>query len=255
MILDFEQIMKEMIGKSVPKPVSGTLSGHAAGEPFDKLVYQVIKEKYPNNTYRQYEYLNDLYSKNPTTITKEDRLELFNSPSVMFLLNRGNDATSKWTIDNLFDEKQNDTADIIIVEKGIYDLIDVKTRQITKKAQAPNIISAYKLAQLCTKLIDNNEFNILSINYIEIDWLLKDNSLLCTECHYADIFKSNPSELYINWAAAMQIQFHVSDLCQNYSKDKHSWAKEYLRHFVESARHRSQLMIEKYVIPFEKYIN
>jgi hypothetical protein len=33
-------------GTSVPKPLSGTLSGHAAGEPFDKHVYTEIKKQF-----------------------------------------------------------------------------------------------------------------------------------------------------------------------------------------------------------------
>lgn len=37
----------------------GTLSGHAAGEPFEKSVYRKLKEMYPNRIFKQYEYLND----------------------------------------------------------------------------------------------------------------------------------------------------------------------------------------------------
>ncbi len=37
--IDFEKLKKKIQGRSVPKPISGTLSGHAAGEPFDKLVF------------------------------------------------------------------------------------------------------------------------------------------------------------------------------------------------------------------------
>ena len=63
-----------------------------------------------------------------------------------------------------------------------------------------------------------------------------------------------PSDLYINWAAAMQIQFHVSDLNQNFTENRKKWAKEYLKHFVEQAKKRAENMIEKFVKPFEKYI-
>ena len=102
--------------------------------------------------------------------------------------------------------------DILVVKDNFFEIIDIKTRNISKSAQAPNIISSYKLAQLCAKMIDNDEFDNFSINYFEIDWLLENNSLVCKDTHYGDLFKSHPSDLYINWAAAMQIQFHVSDL-------------------------------------------
>ncbi len=47
MKVDYKTLIKELIGTSVPKPISGILSGHAAGEPFDKHVYNILKEKYP----------------------------------------------------------------------------------------------------------------------------------------------------------------------------------------------------------------
>ena len=88
--VNYNNLLKAIIGSSIPKPISGTLSGHAAGEPFDKHVYSELKKIFPNKIFRQYEYLNDLYRKNPSVITFEDRLKLFNSPTVMFLLSRGN---------------------------------------------------------------------------------------------------------------------------------------------------------------------
>lgn len=53
MNVNYKELLKNVLGTSVPKPLSGTLSGHAAGEPFDKHVYLEIKKQFPNNTYRQ----------------------------------------------------------------------------------------------------------------------------------------------------------------------------------------------------------
>ena len=44
MIIDFKTLQKTIKGSSVQKPISGTLLGHAAGEPFDKHVYAAIKK-------------------------------------------------------------------------------------------------------------------------------------------------------------------------------------------------------------------
>ncbi len=255
MKVDYKSLIQELIGTTVPKPLSGTLSGHAAGEPFDKHVNNLLKKKYPNKVFRQYEYLNYLFTKNPDAIGVEARNALFQSPTLMFLLSRGKNATDKWSIDTPFEEKQNDTADILIVDNNFYEIIDIKTRNISKKAQPPNIISAYKLAQTCAKMIDNNEFDTFEINYIEIAWELSDNVLICVDAHHKKLFKSNPFDLYINWAAAMQIQFHVSDLKQDFKGNRKDWAIEYLKHFVEQAKKRAEDMIEKFVKPFEKYIN
>ena len=253
-IVNYKNLLKTIIGSSVPKPISGTLSGHAAGEPFDKHVYSELKKVFPNRTFRQYEYLNDLFSKNPTVITFEDRLNLFNSPTVIFLLSRGKSATTKWSIDNPFEEKQNDTADILVVDNNFYEIIDIKTRNISKKAQPPNIISAYKLAQTCAKIIDNEEFDNFTIQYFGIDWELENDNLVCKNAHAVNLFKAKPDTLYINWAAAMQIQFNVDDLDQTFRGNMEKWAREYLKHFVSQAKQRAEDMIVRFVKPFEKYI-
>lgn len=255
MYVNYKKLITNLKGTFVPKPLSGTLSGHSAGEPFDKHVYNEIKRQLPKNSFRQYEYLNDLYSKNPKIIGVKARQALFNSPSILFLLSRGKEATKKWSLENPFDEKQDDTADILVVKKGFYEIIDIKTRNLSKSAQAPNIISSYKLAQLCSIMLDNKEFNNLSINYLELDWLLEKNKLVCNEAHYVELFKALPENLYINWAAAMQIQFHVCNLDQDFKGTIKEWTKAYLKHFVNQVYRRSEYMIEKYAKPFERYIN
>ena len=172
----------------------------------------------------------------------------------MFLLSRGKSATTKWSIDNPFEEKQNDTADILVVDNNFYEIIDIKTRNISKKAQPPNIISAYKLAQTCAKMIDNQEFDNFTIQYFGIDWELENDNLVCKNAHAVNLFKAKPDTLYINWAAAMQIQFNVDDLDQTFRGNMEKWAREYLKHFVSQAKQRAEDMIVRFVKPFEKYI-
>lgn len=257
-MLDYKTLVTSMKGTTVDRPnkaSSGTLSGHAAGEPFEKLVYHKLKDLYPSKIFKQYEYLNDLYLSNPKVITVADRYALFASPTVMFLLNRGDKATKIWSPDSLFEEKQDDTADILYHDRNFFDIIDVKTRNISKSAQAPNIISAYKLAETCAKMIDNNDYDNIDIHYIEIDWHEDDDKLKCTDAHFADLFKEKPESLYINWAAAMQIQFHVSDLQQSFEGSKELWARHYIKAFIKSAKSRCEKMLEKYVAPYLKYIS
>ncbi|MDY6331733.1 MAG: HincII family type II restriction endonuclease [Fibrobacter sp.] len=255
MFVNYNLLKQKIVGRGVEKPTGGTLSGHAAGEPFDKLVNQLIKEQFPNCTYRQYEYLNFLFSKNKDAKTVQARNNLFESPTLLFLLDRGKNAVEKWSVNNLFEEKQNDTADILVTKEKKFELIDVKTRNLGKKAQAPNIISAYKLAQTCAKMIDNQDFDLFDINYFQVDWRLDEKLLVCLDAHYAELFKCPPEELYINWAAAMQIQFHVDELNQNFNNEtRETWARRYLKHFTTEAKRRANYMIEEFVKPFEKYL-
>ena len=127
--VDYKAILKEMKGTSVERPNrtnAGTLSGHAAGEPFEKSVYQHLKKNYPTAIFKQFEFLNDLYLKHPKVISVEDRYALLDSPTALFLLSRGDKATRDWSPQHIFEEKQNDTADILYYANGYYDLIDVK---------------------------------------------------------------------------------------------------------------------------------
>ena len=254
---DFDYLISSLQNKRVERPNKaghGTLSGHAAGEPFEKLAYYILKEKYPDNIFKQYEFLNDLYLKNPRRITTADRRSLFESPVAMFLLSRSDKATREWNPSNIFEEKQDDTADILWHENGFFNIIDVKTRNMSKAAMAPNIISAYKLAQACALMIDNNDFTSVGINYVEIEWLEDGENLKCGRAHWRNLFKCNPSSLYINWAAAMQIQFHVSSLDQSFTGTPEDWARAYIKTFVKSAEERCVKMYKTYVEPFKKYL-
>ena len=103
-------------------------------------------------------------------------------------------------------------------------------------------------------MIDNKEFNNFSINYFEIDWQLEEDKLVYKDAYFASLFKTNPFELYINWAAGMQIQFHVSDLDQDFKGTIEEWVKTYIKHYLKQVYRRSNYMIEEFAKPFEKYI-
>lgn len=253
MTLDLNLVASKLVGTSIPKPKSGTLSGHAAGEPFDKHAYSLIKSKFPRNTYRQYEYLNELYLKNPSALSVEQRQKLVRPDFLAMMINRGADVTLKWNPNNQFLEKQNDTADIIINNGGVFRIVDVKTRNKSKKAQQPNIISAVKIAKMCALMLDEGKFENFEIIYLGITWVEKKDQLICTESMTKKLFKTNPSELYINWAAAMQIQFHVEELSQDYRGSLKDWAKGYLSMFIEDAQRRSEKMLVEYVKPYLRF--
>jgi hypothetical protein len=65
---------------------------------------------------------------------------------------------------------------------------------------------------------------------------------------------TKPSNLYINWAAALQIQFHISKVDQNFASKKKDWAKEYLKNFVDSAKRRIIKQKKDYVDVFLPFI-
>ena len=254
MNINIDSLKHDLINTTVPKPLSGTLSGHAAGEPFDKHVFKFIKEKYPNDTFRQYEYLNKIYLDNPTIVSINERWSLLRPASVAFLLNRGRQVTQTWSPTSIFAEKQNDTADILVVKDNFFNIIDVKTFSTEKNGQPPNIISAYKLAKMCALMLEENNFSSHDITYISITWELVRENLKCTNVAIKELFKTDPSNLYINWAAAMQVQFYVSSLGQSYSGDVEKWCKDYLESFVSRAHGHADKMEKKFIGPFQKFL-
>lgn len=56
-------------------------------------------------------------------------------------------------------------------------------------------------------MLDNEDFETFSLNYIEIEWFERNEFLECSDAYYANLFKATPKSLYINWAAALQIHF------------------------------------------------
>ena len=253
---DLTFLKASLVNKSIPKPSSGTLSGHAAGEPFDKFVEKALAFKFPNNIKRQYSYLNELFLNNPLVTSLEGRANLIESSVARFLLMRGKDAVTKWNENNLFEEKQNDTADILYVEDSQkFTIIDVKTTNLGKDAQAPNIISSEKLAKACKFMIDKDDYDSISIIYIGIDWELnaEKTQLVCKDVFIKDLFKSDPTKIYINWAAALQIQFKVQQLEQNFQGTRADWCKAYIKKYATSFKEHTYKKLEQ-LKDFEKYI-
>ena len=235
------------------KPI-GSSSGHAIGEPFEKAVYAFLKNYQSEQFFKQYEVLNHILLKNPD-ISGKDRANLLPKHCLRLLLNRGDLAMKNWQADQPFQEKQNDTADIVrVISPNYFGLLDVKTFNTALNGQPPNIISAYKLAELCKILIQHQEFDSLEICYLSIDWVENNKTIEATNCHFVDLFKIDPNQLYINWAAAMQIQFHPSTVQQSYQGDKADWAKAYLKRFTQSAQKRMLDMQTKFINPYVDYV-
>lgn len=249
-VLDF--LKEKLVNVKIPKPI-GELSGHNSGEPFAEYVFDKLKNKYTSHILKQYEYLNNLYTDNPNCSDNE-RLELIKSKTASYLLRRGKDVTKKWNINNQFTYKQNDTADMLYVDENIFNIIDVKTTNIEKDGQPPNIISATKVAEMCKLMIENDEYDDIDINYIGIYWSLEDDMLVSKSVEIKNLFKSDPKDLYINWAAAMQIQFHIHKLSQNFTLGKKEWCKSYLNHFIGSVENRKNTMTKKFIDPYKKFL-
>jgi type II restriction enzyme len=225
------------VGQSVPKP-AGTLAGHAAGLPFEKLVHERLVSIFSSRATRHFEFLNEVLNRHAKD-TVADRIMAFGPKSLQSLLCRGKEQMADWTASRQFEEKQNDTAESIICSDEIFDanlshllLVDVKTYNSSKKGQAPNIISAGKLSEALASALEEGTVRF-DVVYVGVSWTVEGQTLLGNEISVVSLFKMDP-KLYINWAAAEQIQFHPHLAKQDYKGTREEWAKQFLEHFVSS---------------------
>lgn len=234
-------VMKSLVGQSVAKPI-GTLAGHAAGAPFEKLVHSKLVEVFQDRASRHFEFLNKvLIELNDDEV--ESRLEAFGPPSIQSLVCRGKGQMKAWSESNLFEEKQNDTAESIIPESWPYvptetflRLADVKTHSLQKDGQPPNIMSAGKLAEALALALEEGAVRFDFI-YLGISWEIEGDRLVCRSTDTISLFKMQPDP-YINWAAAEQLQFQVHGASQTFSETREEWAKQFLNHFADSLEAR-----------------
>ena len=242
MSIIFDNQFFKPLGKIQLDKPTGQLSGHNAGEPFSEEIFNFLKKSKSKNIFKQYEYLNKVFeNKNREKISKT---------TLGLIISRGKEASKNWSGKNMFEEKQNDTADILYIDENTNGIIDIKTTNIEKKGQPPNIISSYKIAKFCKSLIEKRDENKIEFNYIGIDWRLIKNKLVSEKISVVDLFKIDPQKIYINWAAALQIQFHINKVDQSYKIDKICWANDYLKQFVSSAKNRIVNQKIRFIDPF-----
>ena len=253
-MIDLSFLEEKLAGATVPRPnVSGTLSGHAAGEPFSDLVLDTLRLEYGDSIKKQHQMLNNLMRTKPDA-TKFDRLNLIPLFSLGDILWTGR-INNPWNTNKLFQEKQSDFADILNMSEmwDLVHVIDVKTRNASKTAQPPNIMSALRLANLCKSMLDHDETDSLRISYVGVDWVDEGTVLRCVKIHITEMMSIPPELLYINFTAALQIQFHPSGAPQDFTGSNEDWCKGYLRHYTESYDKRTAKFGKTRVDPFRGY--
>jgi hypothetical protein len=252
--VELDHIAQSLVGTSVNRP-SGTLAGHAAGLPFERSVHEKLVAKFPGRAFRHYELLNFLYSNNPTKESLEERYELLGPESLSYLLRRGASATAAWTTTAQFTEKQDDTAESVVLpsaslsldnaKNGPPTLIDVKTQDADVKSRAPNIISAEKLLNACKIAISEGSQLSFDIVYIGVRWKKTRATLDCVDAEAVPLVRVDPTEMYINWSAGRQIQFHPQDVKTDFSGSTLEWAVAFLDHYSSNLRTRLNKELKK----------
>lgn len=247
--MDWRDVDDKLRGNSVVRPnKKGELSGHAAGEPFSDLTFSIL-ENLGYHVQKQHSYLNNLML-NGNISNKHERLSSIHVQSLAEVLWTGR-INKKWNRYEQFDYKQGDFADMLILDADMnMNIIDVKTTNLSKRSQPPNIMSALRLANICKSMLNHEEFDRFIITYIGIGWRDHGVHLVCEDVNIIDLFKIQPASLYINFTAALQIQFKLDVVDQTFQGSKKQWCLEYIRHFIISHEERTKNFYRTNILPF-----
>lgn len=247
-----EKVASTLVGESIPRP-AGSLAGHSAALPFEQLAHSALKQEFGQRVFRQYELLNHIFTLNPEVNTFEGRSTLLGPLSLQKLLARGKTAMAEWSLNQPFVEKQNDTAESVILPskvkslKGVSPviLIDIKTKALDKRGQPPNIMSADKVANLCKAVLEDNSESDFQLVYLALGWREQGRRLQCIKTNVVHLNRIRPETIYINWVAAQQIQFDPFEVDQSFHGTGITWAKSYLQTYCDQLEIRVAKQVKK----------
>ena len=215
-------------------------SGHAIATPLEEEVYDALSKTYPGLAFKQHEAVNEYLSQAVTRDKISDDF-IFGNEAVDSLVNPGKKALSHWP-EKIVPGRQSDTADIVLFsDSALFDgssvfLIDVKSHDFGKNSQPPNIMSARKLAKVAEICLSKNIDPNFSLYYIDLGYRKKDAGVVVEDVRMVDMMKIPPLDyngkgkpLYINWSAAIQVQFRPSEVSQDFQLSQKDWLAVFMK--------------------------
>ena len=225
-------------------------AGHAGGNIIEEIVRTEMSALYGERVQRQHTVLNSVLTAHLEAVTKADRVALFGNSAAQVMLCEKRDIAN-WTADEPFRSAQGDTADAILFAEAPavlgdnrYALIDAKSVDLDKHGQAPNIISATKVFNMALAAVSTGcvPFDLV---YLAAGYRVNADGILVVErARAVSLFKIE-SGLYINWAAANQIQFHPLDADQSFTGTPLQWADRFLDQYRAAEQHHIEAKIKK----------
>ena len=224
-------------------------SGHRIATPLEEEAYDALSKTYPGLAFKQHEAVNKYLSETVVQGRVPDGF-VFGNEAVDSLVNPGKKALSNWPKE-LVPGKQSDTADIVLFsDSALFDgssvfLIDVKSHDLGKSDQPPNIMSARKLAKVAEICLSKNIDPNFSLYYIDLGYRKKDAGVVVEDVRMVDMMKIPPLDyngkgkpLYINWSAAIQVQFRPSEVSQDFQLSQKDWLAIFMKNYTSQKRDR-----------------
>ena len=224
-------------------------SGHTIATPLEEEVYDALSKVYPGLTFKQHEAVNKYLSETVVQGRVPDGF-VFGNEAVDSLVNPGKKALSSWP-EELVPGKQSDTADIVLFsDSALFDgssvfLIDVKSHDLGKSDQPPNVMSARKLVNLAKICLSENIDPNFSIYYVDLGYRRKDAGVVVDDVRMVDMMKIPPLDhdgkgkpMYINWSASLQVQFRPSAVSQDFELSQKDWLAVFMKNYTSQKRDR-----------------
>lgn len=224
-------------------------SGHRIATPLEEEVYDALSKTYPGLAFKQHEAVNEYLSQAVTRDKVSDDF-IFGNEGIDYLVNPGKKALSHWP-EKIVPGRQSDTADIVLFsDSALFDgssvfLIDVKSHDFGKNSQPPNIMSARKLAKVAEICLSKNIDPNFSLYYIDLGYRKKDAGVVVEDVRMVDMMKIPPLDyngkgkpLYINWSAAIQVQFMPSEVSQDFELSQKDWLAIFMKNYISQKRDR-----------------
>lgn len=224
-------------------------SGHTVATPLEEEVYDALSKAYPGLTFKQHEAVNK-YLSQAAVQGRVSNGFVFGNEAVDYLVNPGKKALSSWP-EEIVPGRQSDTADIVLFsDSSLFDgssvfLIDVKSHDLGKNSQPPNIMSARKLAKLAEICLSKNIDPNFSMYYVDLGYRKKDAGVVVEDVRMVDMMKIPPLDynnkgkpMYINWAAALQVQFRPSEVSQDFELSQKDWLAVFMKNYTSQKRDR-----------------
>lgn len=106
-------------------------------------------------------------------------------------------------------------------------------------------MSARKLAKVAEICLSKNIDPNFSLYYIDLGYRKKDAGVLVEDVRMVDMMKIPPLDyngkgkpLYINWSAAIQVQFMPSEVSQDFELSQKDWLAIFMKNYTSQKRDR-----------------
>ena len=170
-------------------------------------------------------FIDDLFHKDRYYLQKKDLKSLVDCCTALYVV-----------LNDMF--FNNSEHCIVAYRRNYYDFLILQA--FNESTHLPFNISAFKLARMCSIMLNNEEYDTVGIDYLG-------------ERH-VNLFQITPSVFQIRSTSYLTIEQPFALCDQTWNGSTKEWAKAYLNHYVTQLSKCDNESFDTYIAPFLKYI-